>query len=136
MPTEATTSTYLTAFDFPLQFTSMGNLVLTSNERATEHDMRHAVMLLLGGIPLAGHIGSRIPLMPFDPNDVTNSDILSEEIARSISVNVPTVRVDKDIILTEEDYSVKAIVPYVAVGRVNWSVIKLAVPVQDIDNGR
>jgi len=128
-----TDSDFLKAFDFPLQFKSNGDLTLTSNDRAIEHDLKHAVMLLIGGIPLSGQIGSRVPTMPFDPNDSVNSDIIVEEIARSCRLNVPQALVDKDIFIVEEDHSVRAVVPYVAPGRMNLKILNLAIPVQDID---
>lgn len=126
-------SDLLESLDFPLQFKSNGDLTLTSNDRAIQHDLQHAVMILSGGVPLAGHIGSKVPVMPFDPNDDVNSDIIIEEIARSCRLNVPKALVDRDIFIIEDDHSVRAVVPYVSPGRMNLSLLNLAIPVQDID---
>lgn len=124
---------FLTAFAFPLRFTDKGDINRTTDEAAIESNLRMSVMLRLNGIPLATHLGSLVPLLPFDPNDDVNSSLIAEEIIRSTKIGEPRAKVDTGIVTSEDENTARAIVPYTVPGRSNWSTLRLSLPLQDLD---
>ena len=103
-----------TSFDFPFRFDPDGDIVTARDEKAIEDNMRSSVMIRARGIPLFNQIGSRVPLMPFDPNDQTTYDMISLEIVDAIALGEPRVIVDNRVrLLTDSSGNAIALVlPY------------------------
>jgi hypothetical protein len=127
--------TFLKSFDFPLRFDEKGDAARTTDEMSIEHGLRASVMIRLGGIPLATHLGSLVPLLPFDPNDPVTGATITEEIIRSTKIGEPRAVVDPGIVTSEDEYTARAIVPYTVPGRSNWSSLRLSIPLQNLDKG-
>jgi len=104
-----------TSFDFPFRFTSDGDVVTARDEKSIEDNMKASVMLLKGGIPLYYRLGSRVPLMPFDPNDQATYDLIAMEIVEAVRFGEFRVVVDeRSRVITDESGNAIAIVtPYV-----------------------
>lgn len=136
-PTAArsTSGTFLTSIEFPLQFTNKCDLVKTIDEHSIAQNMTLSVMVRLRGIPLSTHLGSRVPLMPFDPNDVITRELLAQEVYRAIGIGEPRAKVDAGIISSSSDHVAKLIVPYTIPMRQNWESLILPFPQDNIDQG-
>jgi hypothetical protein len=134
-PEKAVEGTFLTAIAFPLQFTNKCDVVKTTDENAIAQNMTLSVMILLRGIPLSTHLGSRVPLMPFDPNDVITRDLLAQEVYRAIGIGEPRAKVDPGIIASSSEHKAKLIVPYTIPMRQNWESLVLALAHESIDRG-
>lgn len=129
-----TTPTYLRNFDFPFRFKPNGDAELTTDERGIEHNMRNSVMVLQQGIPLASSLGSRVPLLAFDPEDDSVRSIVAHEIARAIGVGEPRARVDPSLRIIDSDGTndIKVAVPYMVRSTVKWQDLLLSIPVLKI----
>lgn len=126
-------SILLTAFDFPLRFVSNGDISRTGGEASIENNLRLSIMIRSRGIPLAAHLGSQVPMLPFDPNDLVTESLITEEIIRSTRIGEPRAVVDTGIITSEDENTARAIVPYAIPGRKDWSTLKLRLPSQSLD---
>lgn len=125
--------TEYTCFDFPLQYLENGDLQKTTLFASVENNLRSSIMLQLGSIPLATHLGSVVPLLPFDPNDVTTEATLIQEVLRATRLGEPRASIDTSIVAVVVDNEIKLIVPYAIAGQVKLDSVNLSLPVQSVD---
>jgi phage baseplate assembly protein W len=123
---------FIGAIDLPYRYGS--DLQLTGDERAIENNMRNSVMIQRGMIPLRNDLGSRVPLLPFDPND----DVLREEIIaeaeRAIAVGEPRATVDQMVRIYEsEDNRAQMVISWYPNSFVDSESRLLTFPVAKLD---
>lgn len=118
---------YLCAPDFPLRFTSKSDLEFANNDQAVKNNINLSIMVVIGSIPLMGHLGSVVTLMPFDPNDNITLAMISQECVRASSVGEPRAVVDSSIIAMEsEDHIASLIIPYSIPLREEWMTLEVS----------
>lgn len=121
------------AFDFPIRFSENGDIEKTSIERSIKNNLLMCLMLRIGGIPLANHLGSMVPMLPFEPNDETTAALVAEEILRSVKIGEPRARVDSSIVTRIHENTIQAIVPYLIKSFSNWQTLELSLGSQELD---
>lgn len=92
-PADPVDSAFIGAIDFPYRYGS--DLHVTGDERAMANNMRNSVFIQRGMIPLRSSLGSRVPLLPFDPNDGILREEIIAETEKAIAVGEPRVTVDQ-----------------------------------------
>jgi phage baseplate assembly protein W len=110
-PADPVDSAFIGAIDSPYRYGS--DLKLTGDERAMSNNMINSVMIKRGGIPLRYDLGSRVPLLPFDPNDDALREEIVAEVERAVAVGEPRVTVDGMVRLYErEDNTAQVAIAY------------------------
>jgi phage baseplate assembly protein W len=123
--------TYLRNFDFPFRFKPDGDAVMTTDERGIEHNMRNSIMILQQGIPLATSLGSRVPTLPFDPEDDAIRALIVQEAVRAVGIGEPRVRLDPSLRVVDSGGTNKVTVaiPYLVRSTVKWQDLLFTIPV-------
>lgn len=123
--------TYLRNFDFPFRFKPDGDTVMTTDERGIEHNMRNSIMVLQRGIPLAASLGSRVPTLPFDPEDDALRALIVQEAARAVAVGEPRARLDPSlrVVDTRGTNEATVAIPYLVRSTVKWQDLLFKIPV-------
>jgi len=127
-------ATFLSAIDLPLRFESDCDVVFTTDERAINNNMVSSVMVYKTGLPLMGHLGSKVPLLVFDPNDDTIREQVVEEVTRSVKLGERRVTLDsvaRVFVSNENELSIGF--PYKIDNRENWDEVIFRVPIPKLD---
>jgi hypothetical protein len=127
-------STFLSAIDLPLRFESDCDVVFTTDERAINNNMVSSVMVFKGGLPLMGHLGSKVPLYVFDPNDDAIRAVIVEEVTRSVRLGERRVILDSAArVFVSEDNQLSIGFPYKITNKENWDEVIFKVPIAKLD---
>jgi len=104
----------LASIDFPLRFNPDCDLARCRDERGIENNLRTSILVLLTGIPLFAKFGSLVPLMPFDPNDIVQHELISDAILTAAAFGEPRALIDQNtMIVTDESNNIAGLaVPY------------------------
>jgi hypothetical protein len=96
-------------------------------------------MVKAGGIPLFARFGSRIPEIPFDPNDQATQELVSLEILNAVRFGEPRVVVsDRAQVVTDDSGDALGIVvPYTYRSTLKgWKDLRLEEPeFRTVDKG-
>jgi hypothetical protein len=125
----------LRAIDFPFRYVANGNVVLTSDEKNVENNLRLSIFVHHKQVPLATHLGSRVPALPFDPNDNALRQLVSQEAIRAAAAGEPRAILDPSLRVIDEPNENKASLAfaYRIRGTQNWRPLLLSLPSTDID---
>jgi hypothetical protein len=127
-------ATFLSAIDLPLRFEQDCNVVFTTDERAINNNMVSSVMIYKSGLPLMGHLGSKVPVLVFDPNDEVIREHIVEEVTRSIKLGERRVTLDSTArIFISEDNKLSLGFPYKIDNKENWDEVIFKVPIPKLD---
>jgi hypothetical protein len=118
------------AVDSPFRFEEDGDLALTQDEKAIEDNMKNSVFIQKFGIPLRSQIGSRVPLSPFEPNDLATAQALTFDIVEAIREGEDRVYVDSaQVVTNSEQTELSIIVPYLhKASSGGWQSYRMAMP--------
>jgi hypothetical protein len=109
--------------------------VLTHNDAVINDDIQISVFVRQGQVPLVP-LGFGIQDAVFDPLDVALRSFISRRLKETIELGVNNILVSpSEIIFTEDDKTVRAVVPYLneKIGQVQSAL--LAIPTAKIDTG-
>jgi len=123
---------YLENFDFPYRYNWDGNLALTGDKQAIEHNMRNSVMICKKGIPLSTDLGSNFPMMPIDQIDDKTRELIINEIIEAVEIGEPRALLDATVrFVTQEGDTLSIAIPYLISMTENWE--SLYIPIDNID---
>lgn len=139
IPAEEREALINSSFDFPFRFSPIGDVLRSRDEKSIEDNMRTSIMVKAGGIPLFARFGSRIPEIPFDPNDQATQELVSLEILNAVRFGEPRVVVsDRAQVVTDDSGDALGIVvPYTYRSTLKgWKDLRLEEPeFRTVDKG-
>jgi len=126
---------WVKSFDFPLRFTETCDTVRSNNDNAVVQNMKTSVMVKRRGIFLMEHLGSLVPTLVFDPNDIPTRELIGEEVVRSVKVGEPRAAIDPTlrIVDTQDEHEIQLAFPYAIRQALRWEVKEFNIPIKTID---
>lgn len=113
-PGEQKEAQFNESFAFPFRFKADGDIVKSRDEQAIEDNMRSAIMIMKYGVPLRPSIGSFVPILPFDPKDISTREQIIEEARDAVAVGEDRAILDENarFVGDPESNEISMVIPY------------------------